>query len=156
MLKTALVTIILMMTACSEQDPQLQKAYVEQYMKHIHDDIQPGKIDPIPVMKPYEVTRPDITRSPFYSLTTLVLPSIKSTDANKPVSIVDDSINKYKLLFTNIKNSPKTALLRSPDGSAYRKKVGSVFAMEQAKIIDITQNSVVLKVKKKTITLRKR
>ena len=155
MLKTVLLTILLMVTACSEQDPQLQNAYVEQYMRHIRNDIQPGEITPMPVMKPYEVKRPEIARNPFYSLTTLMLPSVKSPDTNTSVLPANDSITAYKLLFTNIKSSPKTALLRSPDGSAYRKKLGSVFAMEQAKIIDITQNSVVVKVKNKTITLRR-
>jgi len=151
MTKYAIFGLLMTQVGCGDSVSQQEKMQeIETFIAQAKTR-QQMEITPIPELHDYTLPIPEIKRNPFY--TNINTQIIEATTDNVVAKNIDDSYNKYKLLSTHIKGANKTALLLSPDGSAYIMEVGSRFSKQGAKIINVTPGSVEYTVENKKLFL---
>lgn len=147
-MKNCLTLILLgLLAGCGEEKFEDLKAWIQ----HASKDLR-GKVDPLPEVKPYEAfayAAFDIV-DPFKSSKMQVARPKGgggiAPDRNRPKQPLESyDLDKLKMVGTLQQNNVTYAIIKAPDKTLYRVKLGSYMGQNFGVITEVTETEVKLK-----------
>jgi len=140
-----LLPIVLALTACAQQDYSDLEAFVSSSGEGLR-----GHVDPVPEVKPYQFFTYEAfdVPNPFVPRKSGHAPSVTNgiqPDLNRRKEILETfPLESLAMVGTLQKDEAIFALIKSPDGTLHRVKVGSYLGQDYGKIDYISESEIKL------------